>query len=197
MEPERPNVLELKRPNRSGAGATKLFWNRNDQTVLEPERPNVLELKRPNRSEAGATKLFWSRSDRTVLEPKRPNRSGAGATKPFWSRSEKFWMPGARDRNLSFGSTVLVQYCEPCHWLVSAVFLKQVANWSARRMAFPPVFCMQCRISPTLDPPQSLQGPPNGDLWNSYATFRDRMALKTKYPNFRHNFGRTRPVARF
>jgi len=27
-----------------------------------------------------------------------------------------------------------------------------------------------------------------------YATSRGRMAFKTKYPNCRHNFGRTRPV---
>jgi len=30
-----------------------------------------------------------------------------------------------------------------------------------------------------------------------YATSRGRMAFKTKYPNCRHNFGTTRPVARF
>jgi len=30
-----------------------------------------------------------------------------------------------------------------------------------------------------------------------YATSRGRMAFKTKYSNCRHNFGRTRPVARF
>jgi len=30
-----------------------------------------------------------------------------------------------------------------------------------------------------------------------YATSRGRMTLKTKYSNCRHNFGRTRPVARF
>ena len=31
----------------------------------------------------------------------------------------------------------------------------------------------------------------------SYATSRGRMAFKTKCPNCRHNFGRTRPVSRF
>jgi len=30
-----------------------------------------------------------------------------------------------------------------------------------------------------------------------YATSLGRMAFKTKYSNCRHNFGRTRPVARF
>jgi len=30
-----------------------------------------------------------------------------------------------------------------------------------------------------------------------YATSRDRMPFKTKYPNCRHNFGRTRPVTSF
>jgi len=30
-----------------------------------------------------------------------------------------------------------------------------------------------------------------------YATSRGRMAFKTKYPNCRHNFGRTRTVSRF
>jgi len=29
------------------------------------------------------------------------------------------------------------------------------------------------------------------------AKSRDRMTFKTKYPNCRHNFGRTRPLARF
>jgi len=30
-----------------------------------------------------------------------------------------------------------------------------------------------------------------------YALSRDRMPFKTKYPNYRHNFGRTRPVTSF
>ena len=30
-----------------------------------------------------------------------------------------------------------------------------------------------------------------------HATFGGRMVFKTKYPNCRHNFGRTRPVAKF
>jgi len=60
--------------------------------------------------------------DQNVLEPEPKTFRGL-------SRSQKFWMPGAgaKVRNLSFGSTVLV----PTTDFLSASFLKQIANWSS------------------------------------------------------------------
>jgi len=53
----------------------------------------------------------------------------------------------------------------------------------------------QCRISTTLAAPKMITGAPLMVVYKkSYATSRGRMAFKTKYPNCRHNFGRTRPV---
>jgi len=55
----------------------------------------------------------------------------------------------------------------------------------------------QCRISPTLPPQNAYRGPLMVIYNKSFrrnVTSRGRMAFKTKYPNCRHNFGRTRPV---
>jgi len=56
---------------------------------------------------------------------------------------------------------------------------------------------MQCSIAPH----KMLTGSPlmviYKKLFRRYATFRGRMAFKTKYPNCRHNFARIRPVASF
>jgi len=60
--------------------------------------------------------------------------------------------------------------------------------------------CCQCRISPTLGPPKMLPRAPLMVIYEKkvcYATSRGRRDFKTKYPNCRHSFGRTRPVARF
>ena len=56
-------------------------------------------------------------------------------------------------------------------------------------------------VSAQLWPPQHVYRGPLLVIYKKsfrrYATSRGRMAFKTKYPNCRHNFGRTRPVARF
>jgi len=55
--------------------------------------------------------------------------------------------------------------------------------------------CTHCRIRPSLGPPEMLIGGPLMMIYKkSHATSRGRMAFKTKYPDCRHNFGRTRPV---
>ena len=57
----------------------------------------------------------------------------------------------------------------------------------------------QCRISPTL-PPKMLRRAPLMVIYKKKlcnAISRGRMDFKTEYSNCRHNFGRTRPVARF
>jgi len=54
-------------------------------------------------------------------------------------------------------------------------------------------------VSAQLRPPQNAYRAPlmmiykKTHFWR-YATSRGGMAFKTKYPNCRHNFGRTRPV---
>jgi len=63
----------------------------------------------------------------------------------------------------------------------------------------PTVCFQQCRSSPTLGPPQNAY---RGPLvihrsFHRYATSQGRVTFKPKYPNCRHNFGRTRSVARF
>jgi len=40
-------------------------------------------------------------------------------------------MAGAGDRNVFRLHSLCSNYCQPCPWLLSAGFLKQVANWSA------------------------------------------------------------------
>ena len=56
---------------------------------------------------------------------------------------------------------------------------------------------MQCSIAPH----KMLAGSPLMVIYKKsfrrYATYRGRMAFKTKYPNCRHNFARIRPVASF
>ena len=86
-----------------------------------------------------------------------------------------------------------------CHhnMLVGTVCLKQ--EFSTFFPVSTPESYNQCRISPTL-PPQMLTGAPLMVIHKKqfcYAASRGQMAFKTKYPNCRHNFGRTRPVARF
>jgi len=58
----------------------------------------------------------------------------------------------------------------------------------------------QCRISPTLGLPKNASTGPFKVIYKKKlckATSWGRLDFKTKYSNFRHNFGITRPVARF
>ena len=59
--------------------------------------------------------------------------------------------------------------------------------------------CTRSAVAAQFCAPQNVyRAPPNDDLYKKVcATSRDRMASKPKYPNCRHNFGRTSPVARF
>jgi len=63
--------------------------------------------------------------DQIVLEPESKTFTG-------WRQSQKFWMPGAGDRNLSFGSTALVPTtANLAPGFLSASFFK--AGWRFHR----------------------------------------------------------------